>query len=131
MSDGASIEAQLVAHEGATGLVLLRTTGAGTVVPAPLDNTRVEPGSLAASAAQCRGDRHIVAPVFVTAASEDSYAIDAHGAALSGMPLYNLDGQAFAIATGSAHGTAYPAREALERLTVRAASEGPSMRRSG
>jgi S1-C subfamily serine protease len=67
-------------------------------------------------------DRHIVAPVFVTAASEDSYAIDAHGAALSGMPLYNLDGQAFAIATGSAHGTAYPAREALERLTVRAAS---------
>jgi hypothetical protein len=52
MSDGASIEAQLVAHEGATGLVLLRTTGAGTVVPAPLDNTRVEPGSLPASAVQ-------------------------------------------------------------------------------
>jgi S1-C subfamily serine protease len=121
MSDGASIEAQLVAHEGATGLVLLRTTGAGTVVPAPPDNTRVEPGLLAATAVQWL-DRHIVAPVFVTAASEDSYAIDAHGAALSGMPLYNLDGQAFAIATGSAHGTAYPAREALERLTVRAAS---------
>jgi S1-C subfamily serine protease len=123
-SDGASVQAQLLAHEASTGLVLLRTTGASAIVPAPLDTLRAEPGSLAATAARFL-ERTIVAPVFVTSAGGDSYAIDAHGAALAGMPLYNLDGQAFAIAAGSARGTAYPAREALDRLTARAASEKP------
>lgn len=122
MSDGASVEARLIAHEASTGLVLLRTTGAGTVVPAPLDSTRAEAGSLAATAAQWL-DRSIVAPVFVTSAGLDSYAIDAHGAALAGMALYNLEGQAFAIATGSPRGTAYPAREALDRLMARASGK--------
>jgi S1-C subfamily serine protease len=120
-SDGASVEAQLLAHEASTGLVLLRTIGANAIVPAPLESTRADAGSLAATAARFL-DRTIVAPVFVTSAGGNSYAIDAHGAALAGMPLYNLDGQAFAIAADSAQGTAYPAREAFERLAARAAS---------
>jgi S1-C subfamily serine protease len=120
-ADGASIEAQVVAHEASTGLVLLRTSGANLVLPAALETTRVEAGSLAATAAKWM-DRTLVAPVFVTSAGERSYAIDAHGAALAGMPLYNLDGRAFAIATGSTEGTAYPAREAFERLAARRAS---------
>jgi S1-C subfamily serine protease len=123
-SDGASIEARLAAYEASTGLVLLRTSGAGTIIPARLENAQADSGSLAATAARFL-DRTIVAPVFVTSTGGDSYAIDAHGAALAGMPLYNLDGQAFAIAAGSAQGTAYPARQAVERLKARAASEKP------
>lgn len=123
-ADGASVQAELIAHEASTGLVLLQTRGVGTVVPAPIDSTRAEAGSLAATAAQWL-DRSIVAPVFVTSAGLEAYAIDAHGAALAGMALYNLDGQAFAIATGSARGTAFPAREAIDRLVARRTSGRP------
>jgi S1-C subfamily serine protease len=123
-ADGASVQAELVAHEASTGLVLLQTAGLGTVVPAPIESTRAEAGALAATAAQWL-DRSIVAPVFVTSAGLEAYAIDAHGAALAGMALYNLDGQAFAIATGSARGTAFPAREAVDRLLARRNSGKP------
>ena len=120
-SAGQSLPAELAAYEASTGLALLRVSG-GTALPAaPMTAVRPEPGSLAATAARWEG-RDIVAPVFVTSAGPETYAIDAHGAALGGIALYSLDGEAFAIVGSAGQGTAYPIREAAARLIAQAAS---------
>jgi hypothetical protein len=117
---GESVPAQLVAYEASTGLALLRASAGGGLTAAPISGARPEPGSLAATAARWEG-RDIVAPVFVTSAGPTAYSIDAHGAALGGIALYNLDGEAFAIAGGANQGMAFPLRDAVDRLTTRAA----------
>lgn len=121
---GESLPAELVAYEASTGLAMLRIQGGDALLPVPVSGSRPEPGSLAATAARWNG-RDIVAPVFVTSAGSEAYSIDAHGAALGGIALYNLDGEAFAIAGAPNQGTAFPLREAIERFAARAASGRP------
>lgn len=121
LATGESVSAQLVAYEAATGLALLRLSDARGLPAAPIGAAHPEPGSVAATAARWQG-RDIVAPVFVTSAGPQAYAIDAHGAALGGIALYNLEGEAFAIAGGAEQDIAFPLRAAVDRLSARAAS---------
>ena len=121
---GESLPAEVVGYEASTGLAMLRINGGGALPPVPISGSRPEPGSLAATAARWNG-RDIVAPVFVTSAESEAYSIDAHGAALGGIALYNLDGEAFAIAGAPNQGTAFPLREAIERFAARRASGRP------
>jgi S1-C subfamily serine protease len=118
---GESVGAEVIAYEAATGLAMLRLSGDGVLPPVPISGARPEPGSLAATAARWNG-RDIVAPVFVTSSGPEAYSIDAHGAALGGIALYNLEGQAFAIAGAPNQGTAFPLRDAVVRFTARIAS---------
>ena len=116
-ADGTAHVAQVIAHEASTGLTLLAIPGT-TLTPAVLSVTRPEPGSLAAASARWAGG-HVVAPVFVASAGVDGYAVGALDAAVpAGMPLYDLDGGAFAIASGSP-GLAFPIGGSVERLRAR------------
>ena len=123
-ASGESLAAELVAYEASTGLAMLRIPGGGGLPAVPISGARPEPGSLAATAARWNG-RDIVAPVFVTSAGTEAYSIDAHGAALGGIALYNLDGEAFAIAGAPNQGMAFPLRAAVDRFAARAASGRP------
>lgn len=118
---GESVGAEVVAYEAATGLAMLRLSGASVLPPVPISGARPEPGSLAATAARWEG-RDIVAPVFVTGSGVEAYSIDAHGAALGGIALYNLEGQAFAIAGAPNQSAAFPLRDAVDRFSARMAS---------
>ena len=116
-ADGTAHAAQVIAHEASTGLTLLTIPGAA-LMPAILSLARPAPGSLAAASGPWAGG-HVVAPVFVTSAGDGVYAVGALDAAVpAGIPIYDLDGGAFAIASGSA-GVAFAIAESVGRLRAR------------
>lgn len=123
--DGSPAEARVAAHETQTGLALLRVSGAPTLA-APISAASLEPGALAAAVVR-RDGRDVASPVFVTAADDSLYSIAPPGAPLAaGTPLYNLDGEAFAIAAGPGAGdVAYPLAGTLGRLQARESSGHP------
>lgn len=119
-ADGRSLEAQVAGYEPGTGLVLLRTTPSGRP-PATVASVPPDPGTLAVAVAHWDG-RNVAVPVFVTSVADDQYRIGATAdSMLSGMPVYNVDGELLAIAAGDGReGAAFPVREALRRLIARA-----------
>jgi membrane-associated protease RseP (regulator of RpoE activity) len=119
------------AHEPETGLVLLRLdapveVGAST----RLATEPAAPGELAVVAA--RFDRRaFVAPVFIATASAERYGLTAGGGAVRpGLPVFNVNGQALALAAGRADPrAAFAVGPALARLRERLRS-GPALPRS-
>jgi S1-C subfamily serine protease len=120
---GALIEAALVAYEPETGLAMLRTPPDGAVPMAPIAPGRAQPGTLVAAVAQWDG-RGLALPAYVTTEGPEGYVISPTAGALApGAPIYDMDGQLVAVAADSAAAdVAYPAREAVDRLTTRIAT---------
>lgn len=119
--DGEARDAQVVAYDAQTGLSLLRLasptpTGGPPVAMAPL-----ELGALAVAVGHWTAQK-IVVPIFVTSVGPEGYSITASdGSILPGTPIYNLDGELAAIATGSGPaGTALPVNDAMSQLIARA-----------
>lgn len=120
-------DAQVVAYEPSTGLVLLQVQRLGAP-PARLAGDAPSPGTLAVAAGHREG-RDVAIPVFITAVDGERYTIGAMGGSIvPGMPLYNLDGELIAIAAPEPNGIrAFPAAAAAQRLIAQAtAGERPS-----
>jgi S1-C subfamily serine protease len=124
--DESVVEARVVAYEPATGLVLLQTATPGRT-PATLAAEAPAAGALAVGVGRS-SDGDVAVPVFVTRAGGDRYTIGSDEAILPGMPVFNLAGELFAVATPDGREVrAIPVRAATERLLARAASgERPS-----
>jgi S1-C subfamily serine protease len=120
--DGTAAEARLIAYEPETGLALLRIESPLGLPPAaPLAAEAPSVGSLAVAVGRWDG-RDLVTPVLVSTPGDGAYAISAFGPAIApGTPLYNFNGELFAIA-GRQAGLAFPAAGAFERLEARAAA---------
>lgn len=119
-ADGRGLDARVVAHESSTELALLETEQT-TRTFAAIARTPPQAGMLSVAVGQWEGS-DIVVPVFVTSVRSDRYTIGpTDPSVLPGMPLYNLDGELFAVTAGSA-GRAIPVREAVDRLLSRAAA---------
>jgi hypothetical protein len=83
------------------------------------------PGTLAVAAAPSP-PREIAVPVFVTSSADDRFTVAGVGeAVLPGMPVYTVDGDLFAIASGNQRGDAYAIGAAASRLTTRASAGQP------
>ena len=114
-ADGGAIDAQVIAFEPATGLVLLRAPSQTIFVPPVIAEGQLRAGALAAIAARWQGSDTVL-PVFVTEVRGDVYRFSASGASvLPGMPIFTLDGEVVAIASG-ADRPAYRVRDAIDRL---------------
>lgn len=111
----ASMAADVVAYDPASGLVLLRAS-AGAHEPAPLALRAPVLGELAIGIGGS-GDRRTAVPTFVTGVDADAYAVGSVGGELlAGMPLFNLAGELFAVAV--------PADRSFRGLAVQKATEG-------
>ena len=124
-ADDRRLDAQVAAYEPSTGLVLLQTSPAGRA-PVTLATEPPVPGTLAVAVGRWDG-RDIVIPVFVTSVGVDRYRVGAvNDALLAGMPLFNLDGELFAISAGDGRdGHAFSLPQATIRLAARASSGEP------
>jgi S1-C subfamily serine protease len=123
-ADGQSLPAEVVGYEPSTGLVLLRT-GPSDVPAVAMAAGPPDTGALAVAAGSWE-QREIVVPVFVTSVWADRFTLGgAYAAVLPGMPVFNINGELFAVASGDLLGHAYPVRESAERLMAGVAS-GPS-----
>jgi len=122
--DGTVMTARVAAYERATGLVLLQTDSAAGQ-PITMVGTTPAAGMLSVAAGWLEGG-DVTVPVFVTSVAADRFEIgSAHGTVWPGMPLYNLDGEPFAIA--ATDGQAYPLLLAAPRLlALAAAGDGPT-----
>lgn len=120
--DGSAVDANVVAYEPASGLVLLQTATASGRTPAGLATLPPPAGALAVGVGSS-GEGDIAAPVFVTRAGGSHYTIGRDDAILPGMPVFTLAGELFAIAApDEGEVRAIPARAAVDRLLARAAS---------
>jgi S1-C subfamily serine protease len=124
MADGRRLTARAVAHEPATGLVLLQTQPSGVSID-PISTTSPAAGTLAVAAAQS-AQRDVAVPVFVTSFADGRYTVAGVSEAVRpGMPVYTVDGELFAIASGNQRGDAYAISAAASRLMTRASSGQP------
>jgi S1-C subfamily serine protease len=115
------VDANVVAYEPSTGLVLLQTAIPGRT-PAALAVEAPPAGALAVGVGRS-SDGDIAVPVFVTRAGGDRYTIGTDEAILPGMPVFNLAGELFAVAAPDGREVrAIPVRAAAGRLMARAAS---------
>jgi membrane-associated protease RseP (regulator of RpoE activity) len=115
-------QAQVVAYEPQTGLVLLQTdpserTSATLAMAAP------PAGALAVGVGRSRV-RDLAIPVFVTGVGADRYTIGAVDESIpAGMPVFTLAGELFAVAAPEGGEVrAIPVRDAADRLLARASS---------
>jgi S1-C subfamily serine protease len=123
-ADGRRLPAKAVAHEPATGLVLLQTEPSGASID-PIAATSPAAGTLAVAAAHSV-QRDVAVPVFVTSSADDRYTVAGVSEAVRpGMPVYTADGELFAIASGNQRGDAYAISAAANRLITRASSGQP------
>jgi S1-C subfamily serine protease len=124
-ADGRRLPARAVAHEPATGLVLLQTEPSRAAID-PIATATPAPGTLAVAAAPSP-PRDIAVPVFVTSSAGDRVTVaGVSNAVLPGMPVYTVDGELLAIASGNQRGDAYSIGAAANRLMTRAASGPPT-----
>jgi S1-C subfamily serine protease len=120
---GLTTPAQVITYEPPTGLVLLQVQRSEGRASAPLAVEAPTPGALAVAVGRSN-ERDLAVPVFVTSVGPDDYTIGAvNDALLPGMPVFNLAGELFAIATPDGRTVrAIPVRQAAERMLARAAS---------
>lgn len=119
---GRMLDARVAAFELSTGLALLQTEPASRP---SLTLAQDAPGAGTLAVAVGRWDgRDIAVPLFVTTVGTNRYRLGTSDEAVfSGMPLYTLDGELFAIAAGNGRDSvAFPVREAANRLMARAAA---------
>jgi S1-C subfamily serine protease len=121
-AQGRTADATVIAYEPSTGLVLLDAGQLGSP-PVTLADEAPSPGMLAVAVGHRPGGDFAV-PVFITGAEGNRYTVGAtEGSLLSGMPIYNLDGELLAIAAPERIGVgAVPAGTAAQRLIARAAA---------
>jgi S1-C subfamily serine protease len=125
VADGRRLAAKAVAHEPATGLVLLQTEPSGASID-PIAATSPAPGMLAVAAGHS-APLDVAVPVFVTSSAGDRSTVAGLGEAVRpGMPVYTLDGELFAIASGNERGDVYAIGAAANRLISRASSGPPA-----
>jgi S1-C subfamily serine protease len=118
-TDGSPTEARVEAFEPESGLVLLQTQ-ATTRQPAAIAGEPRVPGTLAVAVGRSQGGDFVV-PVFITSASADRYTLSGQGTITAGMPLFDMNGELFAIAGDDGH-TGFAVREAATRLLARASA---------
>ncbi|MGQ0736490.1 MAG: S1C family serine protease [Acidobacteriota bacterium] len=113
-----STQAQVLAFESTTGLVLLRLSPGVPAAAAPTTDNAPPAGALAVAVARWLNGE-LATPVVVSGVNKGVFSVRPVGAALPpGTPLYTTTGALFAIAGEGDQ--AYPARAAVERLTARA-----------
>jgi S1-C subfamily serine protease len=124
-ADGRLTDGRVAAYEPSTGLVLLHTQTSNTTA-APLAAAAVAPGTLAVAVGRWNG-RDILVPLFVTSVSNGRYTLsDGGGVLRTGMPVFTLDGELFAmVARDEAGAHAFAVREAAARLVGRASTGEP------
>jgi S1-C subfamily serine protease len=116
---GTTIEAEVVAYEPETTLVLLRTA-APTSPPVTRTPSAPTAGALAVAAARV-GGRETIVPVFVTRVDDREFTVTGAPAGLrAGMPIYTLDGTMFAVAGAGEPGRAHAIWPATDRLRAKA-----------
>jgi S1-C subfamily serine protease len=123
LSDGTVVDAEVAAFEPSTGLVLLQTTASGKSAAA-VATALPGAGALGVGVGSWR-QVDIAVPLFVVSGGIDRLSIGADHAVLPGMPLYNLEGELFAIAAGTDRSAAFVVAEAAKRLIARASPRRP------
>jgi S1-C subfamily serine protease len=120
--DGRKVDAQVVAFDPDTDIVLLRSDQVPRTDAAPWATTPPTAGMLAVAVAHA-GGQVAVAPVFVTAAPDAERRVRTTSAQLApGTPLFTTAGEVFAIAAGDGDASAAIIASAVERLRQRIAS---------
>lgn len=119
-ADGTAFEAEVVAYEPETALVLLRTAAPASPPVIVRTPAAVAAGALAVAAARVDG-RETIVPVFVTRVDDREYGVSGAEAGLApGMPIYTRDGTMFAVAAAGEAGRAHALWPAADRLRARA-----------
>ena len=112
-------DAELIAYEPGTGLVLLEIRAGGGAVP-HLASAAPRAGALVVGLGRSAG-MHLAAPMFVGAVAGDRFTIAGHARLPAGMPIFTARGELFALAGGDGT-SAFAVGEASARLRARAAS---------
>jgi S1-C subfamily serine protease len=116
-ADGSGGSARVVGYEAETGLVLLRMQDRAAVGPPPFATGTLAPGDPVFAAARgIAGD--LVAPVFVASIASEGRVTLAIPVPVPGTPIFDLAGEALAVAAGGPSASlAHAAHAAVLRLT--------------